>query len=341
VFHRRSCPGASLVRIPGCGEQRERAHRDRRERDSIVVIIVIEMNGRRLMDERRVRSEAAADAVAWMIGEIWSRGNLDLIPQVYAPDHVRHEPGGDDGIGFETARSAAARVHARFPGTPQTEHILLADGDAVFRRWSFVGVHHAPDGPVSETPVMLDAMTVCRLRDGLLAETWTTADWQGLERQLAGEPYAGDDRCWPQALAASGDDPEPRRTALRAVREVLGEGRVDRIPALFDERCRDHRNWGAAGNGPDAIRERIAGLHAAVSGLELDIDPATVVAAGPWVAVPWTATATQTGEIFGLAPTGRRATWGGQTLTRVEDGQIVEVWQIEDIAGMLRRFAGG
>lgn len=280
---------------------------------------------------------AAADAVARLTGEIWSRRRHDLVPLLYAPDHVRHEPGGDDGIGFETARAAAARVHARFPDPPQDEHILLARGDLVFRRWSFTGIHHAPEGAVSTQPVMLDAMTIYRIRDGLLAETWTTADWLGLDLQLAGQPFAADDRHLGRILADSDDDPAARAIAIRAAR-ALAAGDPGDIDALFALGCVDRSNHGAAAPGHAGLRDWIAARRAAFPALSAEIGEEIAVAAGNWVAVPWTATGRQDGPLPGLPATGREAVWGGQALFRIEHGRVAEFWRIEDEAGMRRRL---
>ncbi len=283
------------------------------------------------------RSAAAADAMAHLTGEIWSRRNHDAAYTLYAPGHVRHEPGGDDGVGIETARAAAARVHARFPDPPQEEHILLAQGDLVFRRWSFTGIHHAPDGAVSAHPVMLDAMTIYRVRDGLLAETWTTADWLGLELQLANQRFASDSRQFGRVLAADDDDPATRSVAIRAARAIAAGDR-DGIDAIFSAGCIDRSNHGAAAAGRAGLHDWIAARRAVFPDLSASIDEEIAVAAGAWAAVPWTASGRQDGPLPGLAATGREVVWGGQALLRIENGLVAEFWRIEDEAGMRRRL---
>lgn len=283
------------------------------------------------------RAARAAEAVSRLTGEIWSRRRLDLVPVLYAPDHIRHEPGGDDGVGVEVARAAAARVHARFPGVPQDEHILLAEGDTVFRRWSFSGIHHAPDGTVSPRPVMLDAMTIYRMRDGLLAETWTTADWRGLGLHLAGEPVAADRRTVRRVLAAPGDDPAVRETALAAAR-ALAAGDTGSVAAWFAPDCRDRSSHGTAAAGHDGLRAWMAARRAAFPALAVEIEDAVSVAAGEWAAVAWTCSGRQDGPVAGYPATGRVAAWGGQALFRVAGGRVAEFWRIEDEAGMLRRL---
>jgi steroid delta-isomerase-like uncharacterized protein len=59
---------------------------------------------------------------------------------------------------------------------------------------------------------------------------------------------------------------------------------------------------------------------------------------GPRVAVRWSAVATHTGDLLGMAPTGKSVTILGMTIFRVERDQIVELWDVWDEAGLLRQL---
>ena len=63
-----------------------------------------------------------------------------------------------------------------------------------------------------------------------------------------------------------------------------------------------------------------------------------VVAEGDLVAVRFTSTGTQTGELQGLAATGRTATWTGINVFRIECGRIAEVWTEVDGLGRLQQL---
>ena len=58
-------------------------------------------------------------------------------------------------------------------------------------------------------------------------------------------------------------------------------------------------------------------------------------AAGDKVATRWTGRGTQTGEIAGIAPTGKQVTVMGLTISRLEGGKLVEEWTTWDTLGML------
>ena len=49
----------------------------------------------------------------------------------------------------------------------------------------------------------------------------------------------------------------------------------------------------------------------------------------------WTARGTHTGDLAGIAPTGKEVTVSGITVSRVESGKIVEEWTSWDRLGLL------
>jgi steroid delta-isomerase-like uncharacterized protein len=62
---------------------------------------------------------------------------------------------------------------------------------------------------------------------------------------------------------------------------------------------------------------------------------------GGRVAVRWSAVATHTGDLLGMPPTGKIVTIIGLTIFRVEDGQIAELWDVWDEAGLIRQLEAG
>jgi predicted ester cyclase len=56
---------------------------------------------------------------------------------------------------------------------------------------------------------------------------------------------------------------------------------------------------------------------------------------GDKVATRWTGRGTQTGEIAGIAPTGKQVTISGLTISRLEGDMLIEDWTTWDTLGML------
>ena len=59
---------------------------------------------------------------------------------------------------------------------------------------------------------------------------------------------------------------------------------------------------------------------------------------GDRVAVRWSATATHTGNLFGLAPTQKKVSMIGITIFRVENGRVAELWDVWDEAGLMKQI---
>jgi predicted ester cyclase len=79
-------------------------------------------------------------------------------------------------------------------------------------------------------------------------------------------------------------------------------------------------------------------LRDAFPDVEVTIDE--LVADGDRAAVATTFTGTHTGELAGMAPTGRRVSVTGIDLVRVVDGRIVEHRGLTDTVGLMRQLAG-
>jgi predicted ester cyclase len=85
--------------------------------------------------------------------------------------------------------------------------------------------------------------------------------------------------------------------------------------------------------GHAGIKEQIGKYKAAFEGAHVTIDEQ--IADGDIVATRWTGRGTHTGDLMGVAPTGKEVTVTGMTISRVENGLVVEERQVWDALGML------
>ncbi len=60
------------------------------------------------------------------------------------------------------------------------------------------------------------------------------------------------------------------------------------------------------------------------------------LAEGDMVATRWTGRGTHQGELMGVQPSGNRVEVMGNSISRIEDGKIVEEWNIYDALGMMQ-----
>jgi predicted ester cyclase len=62
------------------------------------------------------------------------------------------------------------------------------------------------------------------------------------------------------------------------------------------------------------------------------------IAEGDMVATRWTGRGTHEGELMGIAPTRKQVTVWGLTISKYQDGKLVESWDNWDTLGMLQQI---
>lgn len=77
-------------------------------------------------------------------------------------------------------------------------------------------------------------------------------------------------------------------------------------------------------------------LSQALPDLTLTIED--MVAESETVAVNATATATHDGEFYGVEPTGEHIEWAVSVFARVENEEVVEVWALRDVLGIMKQL---
>ncbi|HXF97307.1 MAG TPA: ester cyclase [Gaiellaceae bacterium] len=85
--------------------------------------------------------------------------------------------------------------------------------------------------------------------------------------------------------------------------------------------------------GPEGLKANLKQYIDAFSGARITVDDQ--IAEGDKVATRWTGRGTHTGEIAGIAATGKDVTVTGLTMSRLQGGKIVEEWTTWDTLGML------
>lgn len=89
--------------------------------------------------------------------------------------------------------------------------------------------------------------------------------------------------------------------------------------------------------GPDMNREATLGFWATFpkSFSDTKITWNHVLVDGDKVALYFTMSGKQTGEFQGLPASGKSATWKGAVIRRIKNGQVVEEWDVVDMAGLM------
>jgi predicted ester cyclase len=72
----------------------------------------------------------------------------------------------------------------------------------------------------------------------------------------------------------------------------------------------------------------------------MEVEIESIVAEGDLVAVRWSATSTNAGELFGTAPTGQVVTWSSVEFFQFQDGKIAHVDAHPDVVRLLSQLGG-
>jgi steroid delta-isomerase-like uncharacterized protein len=133
------------------------------------------------------------------------------------------------------------------------------------------------------------------------------------------------------------DEVDSRQLVRSYYDDVLNWRRVDRLDELLDP---DFRSFAASGATIDREQYKavVAATLAAFSDLTVTVEEQ--VAERDLVATRWTATGTHSGELFGIDPTWRRVRVAAMHMHRIENGRIIEHWEVIDLHGLLAQLSG-
>ena len=88
--------------------------------------------------------------------------------------------------------------------------------------------------------------------------------------------------------------------------------------------------------GPDGMKQLTATYYTAFGDAHWTVDE--MIATDDTVVTRFTGSGTQTAELNGIPPTGRRVSVQGIWVHRVRDGRIAESWNVWDTLGMLQQL---
>jgi steroid delta-isomerase-like uncharacterized protein len=126
--------------------------------------------------------------------EVWGKGNVDVVDDVFADDYVRHDLRATSAApGPEGQKQIARAFRAAFSDLRFEIEIVIADVDYVAARWTARGTHTGSWGAVEATgrPMTLSGVNIFRFERGRVAEIWNHRDDLGLQEQLGVAVFAG------------------------------------------------------------------------------------------------------------------------------------------------------
>ena len=132
-------------------------------------------------------SEQNKTVVRRTFEDLWNKGNLSLADEFFAPTYDHHDPSTPDvGRGPESEKKRATLYRNAFPDLRLTVEGLIAEGETVVARWSCHGTHKGELNGIAPTgkQFTISGITVGRLANGKIAESYVSWDALGLMQQL-------------------------------------------------------------------------------------------------------------------------------------------------------------
>ena len=120
----------------------------------------------------------------------------------------------------------------------------------------------------------------------------------------------------------------------RAFDEVYSKGNLAAVDELYASDFVDDSPGG--GTGAKVIKDAVTEFHQALPDVHVDIEDA--FASGDRVVLRYTARGTQTGELMGVPPTGKKMTVRGITIFQIANGKIHREWTEYDRLGIVRQL---
>ena len=136
---------------------------------------------------------AETEAVVRRFYEEMNNGRKnELAPELFTPDHVLHDPQVPAEKGPQGMVEVVSTYQTGVDGHWGIEEIFTA-GDRVVIRWTGSGKHVGEVNgiPATGKSIRVDAITIHRMGDGKIAETWEVWDTLTFLQQIGVVPTPG------------------------------------------------------------------------------------------------------------------------------------------------------
>jgi len=120
--------------------------------------------------------------------ELFNKGNLQAADELYSSNFVSHEPTEmfGDVRGPQAVKEMVSTFRSAFPDMRTEFEEIIAEGDKVAVRWNATGTHQGELMGVAPTnrPIHLTGITILRIANNKIQESWNSWDALGMMQQL-------------------------------------------------------------------------------------------------------------------------------------------------------------
>ncbi len=131
--------------------------------------------------------ERNKELVYRMTEEVWSKGNLEILDELFSPDVVQYFlPFGSETKGLDQFRVSVGSHRKAFPDWAEQIKLIVAEGDLVAIHFTSTGTNDGSflGNPPTGKQIYINEMSIYRIVDGRIAEQWLIPDLLSLSQQL-------------------------------------------------------------------------------------------------------------------------------------------------------------
>ena len=122
-----------------------------------------------------------------MNDEVWTKGNLEIMDQLFSTDFVQHFlPVGSETKGLVKFRESVRNHRQAFPDWAEEIKQIVAEGDFVATHFTSTGTNTGSflGNPPTGKQIHINEMSIYRIVDGKIVEQWLIPDLLSLNQQL-------------------------------------------------------------------------------------------------------------------------------------------------------------
>jgi len=118
--------------------------------------------------------------------DVWNRKNLSTIDDLISADYVHHDANSPAASGIDGYKQFVNYYMNAFPDADFTIDDAFTDGQNEVIRWTVVGTHEGELAGIPRTGrrFSVTGITIARIANGKITESWNNWDALGLMQQL-------------------------------------------------------------------------------------------------------------------------------------------------------------
>lgn len=279
-----------------------------------------------------------------------NRQNFAVFDEMFSPDFVSYGGAGfQDLNGAEAFRQLYIQFIGTFPDLNFRVENLIADGNLCGVYGTLSGTHKGNFmgfAPPTGKRITWTGTAIFRFDgQGLVDARWQ--EWDGLsvmqQMGVVPAPPGGEvvtpSLVPPHVIGGRFTSPSENKALFRRfIDEVWNNGNLNVADEIFHHQATSP-SAPQLPTGGEGVKVIASMFRSAMPDYHIEI--IDLLADGNQVLARFQQSGTHTGELMGIPPTGRKATWGEIGILRFAGGQVVESWYNVDLLGMMQQLGVG